>query len=413
MFDMKKRRSWTKGGRRSVFMAGLGVVAAGGMLGALAPAAGAVEAPAASGSTLYSVLQPLNGSGARAVTLVGVRGNELTVSVEADGLTPNAPHAQHLHGRLDGEPNVCPGPSADTNGDGLISTVEGQPAYGSIDISLTTQGDVSPASGLAVDRFPVADANGHLSYHRTFEVSADVAAAVGRLVVVQHGIDLNGSGTYDGAAPSSLDPSLPLEATIPADCGTLMSPGQDGTMPMPMPMPGQGNPSGMEVFTADLGSLNGSGASGTATLTLDRAQRILYVHVQASGLAPDQEHIQHIHGFRTSDATCPTMAADTDGDGLISTAEGASAYGPILVFLNDNSGSGPVADSNGNVDFENSYRLSEETANELTSFAVVEHGIDLNGSGAYDGAARSTVNPNLPLEATIPATCGVITASAA
>jgi hypothetical protein len=36
-------------------------------------------------------------------------------------------------------------------------------------------------------------------------------------------VDLNGNGVYDfeAAAASELDPSLPQEATIPANCGVI------------------------------------------------------------------------------------------------------------------------------------------------------------------------------------------------
>ena len=45
----------------------------------------------------------------------------------------------------------------------------------------------------------------------------------GTAVVVVHGIDYNGNGTYDfdSLGASQLDPSLPLEATPPALCGAL------------------------------------------------------------------------------------------------------------------------------------------------------------------------------------------------
>ena len=40
---------------------------------------------------------------------------------------------------------------------------------------------------------------------------------------VQLGVDLNGNGVYDeeAAGPSDLDPSLPQEATLPANCGVI------------------------------------------------------------------------------------------------------------------------------------------------------------------------------------------------
>jgi hypothetical protein len=42
-------------------------------------------------------------------------------------------------------------------------------------------------------------------------------------VVVIHGVDYNGNGTYDfdSAGASELDPMLPAEATDPATCGVL------------------------------------------------------------------------------------------------------------------------------------------------------------------------------------------------
>ncbi len=159
----------------------------------------------------------LNDSGATGTATATLVGDQLTVKIHTTGLTPNQPHAQHLH---IGGTHSCPTISADTNKDGLVSTVEGQPSYGPIMVSLTTTGDVSANSGLAVDRFPKADANGVLDYERTFTLPAGVTASdVAQSVVVQHGVDVNKSGAYDGAAKSELDPSLPLEATLPADCG--------------------------------------------------------------------------------------------------------------------------------------------------------------------------------------------------
>jgi hypothetical protein len=40
-------------------------------------------------------------------------------------------------------------------------------------------------------------------------------------VLVVHGVDSNRSGAYDGSLKSDLDPSLPMEATAPAACGTI------------------------------------------------------------------------------------------------------------------------------------------------------------------------------------------------
>jgi hypothetical protein len=80
-----------------------------------------------------------------------------------------------------------------------------------------------------VDRFPVANDGGSVSYKRTIEVSSQIANKLGMFHIVQHGVDLNGNGEYDfeAAGASELDPSLPQEATIPANCGVIepMAPG--------------------------------------------------------------------------------------------------------------------------------------------------------------------------------------------
>lgn len=156
---------------------------------------------------------------------------KVQVKVEASGLAPLAPHAMHLHDTSgeDRTPSSCPGPGADADGNGVVTVVEGAPFYGGILASLTTTGDTSAASALALDRFPVADAEGDLSYSRTFTpTDASVLAQAGSVQVVVHGIDFDGSGGYGfnpddyfAAMGSSLDPAIPLEATVPVLCGGI------------------------------------------------------------------------------------------------------------------------------------------------------------------------------------------------
>ena len=156
--------------------------------------------------------------------LTALPNGKIQVKIHVEGMAPGVPHAQHLHGiTSDGAfvAGSCPTIANDTDGDGFVDTLEGAPAYGGVQVSLTTSGDTSTASALAVDRFPVADADGVLTYNRTFTPdSPAIWAGLGALEVVVHGADLNGNGIYDfGAGPSSLTPNLPLEATIPAVCG--------------------------------------------------------------------------------------------------------------------------------------------------------------------------------------------------
>ena len=147
---------------------------------------------------------------------------KVQIKVEAWGLAPGLPHAMHLHGVPgDATDLACPGPEQDFDEDGYVTVLEGVGNYGGILTSLTTSGDTSPASALALDRFPVADASGYLSYSRTFRDQAAFVDA-GTAQVVVHGIDITGNGSYDfGAGPSSLGAAFPLEATIPVLCGGI------------------------------------------------------------------------------------------------------------------------------------------------------------------------------------------------
>jgi hypothetical protein len=118
------------------------------------------------------------GSQVRGDVDIEVKGGKVEVEVKAWGLAPKLVHAQHIHGIAADE---CPGPKTrdDLKDDGLISTLEGAPAYGGIVVSLTTRGDASPDSGLAVDRFPVADKRGRIDYERTFWVGKNFRRPMG------------------------------------------------------------------------------------------------------------------------------------------------------------------------------------------------------------------------------------------
>ena len=168
-------------------------------------------------------LTELNDSDAKGIARLRLEGDELTTKINSRGFSANLPHAQHIHGEEQAK-NECPPATADNDGDGLVSTVEGLPFYGPIRVSFTTEGDTSPASALALDRFPVANPGGSFSYKRTSEIPSEVAANLGELHIVQHGVDLNGNGVYDGPI-SAL--GVPLEAELPATCGVIepMAPG--------------------------------------------------------------------------------------------------------------------------------------------------------------------------------------------
>lgn len=188
---------------------------------AAALAVGVMAGPALAGhggSQYTATLRELNGSGVSGTTTITLNddASQATIEVSTTGFSAALPHAQHIHGTL-GVANACPNQAADSDGDGVITVAEGATAYGPVQVSLTTSGDTSADSALAVDRFPA----GNATYSRTFPISEEVSSELADLHIVIHGVDENGNGVYDGDARSSLDESLPREATLPAACGTL------------------------------------------------------------------------------------------------------------------------------------------------------------------------------------------------
>ena len=208
-----------------------------------------------------TTLNTMNNSGTTGEAMVDVHGNQATVTVNVTGAAETFmdgpfPHAQHIHISAQG---VCPPATADTDGDGVVSTPEGHPFYGHIGTSLTTEGDTSADSALAVDRFPGGSS---YTYERTFDLNADTAQSLkdGTAVVVVHGVDPAKMPAAAAKKMSPLDPKLPLAATLPAACGTL------GASQMEA-MPDGGADTGVETDT-NTGATAGIAAAGVGAMAL-------------------------------------------------------------------------------------------------------------------------------------------------
>lgn len=179
-------------------------------------------AVADSGTSYQATLNPLNhatGSGMATLTL---NGNTATITESWSGLASQFngspyPHVQHIH---IGAAGVCPGPSADKNGDGVISTTEGAPSYGAIGTTLSTKGDTSPAAGTNIK---IAPAGPSTDYHRTIRLDPKTMASLRNdtAVIVVHGLDPKTLSAKAQKEKSDLVPSLPLAATSPALCGAV------------------------------------------------------------------------------------------------------------------------------------------------------------------------------------------------
>ncbi|MDX1511798.1 MAG: hypothetical protein R3249_10655 [Nitriliruptorales bacterium] len=154
-------------------------------------------------------------------------GETMTVSINATGLG-NVPHALHFHGIVDGDEvsaSSCPTASRDVNDDGVVDVAEGAPDYGGVVVSLTTEGDTSADSALAVERFPAGTS---VNYSRSgIPIPDELKPNLAKLHIVVHGVDEDGNGelTADQAERSSLTDDLPREGTLPALCGTLTATG--------------------------------------------------------------------------------------------------------------------------------------------------------------------------------------------
>lgn len=120
-------------------------------------------------------------------------------------------------------------------------------------------------------------------------------------------------------------------------------------------------------YIADVKALNNSGVTGTVFATIEGD--ILSIAVDLEGLAPDQVHIQHVHGLFDAegnpiDSVAPTQADDVDLDGFVEVSEGAAAYGDILLPIEDQSdgfNNDPVADADGNLAFYGQFDLTDDS----------------------------------------------------
>lgn len=169
---------------------------------------------------------------------------------------------------------------------------------------------------------------------------------------------------------------------------------------------------------ATLTELNDSGGSGTAWAKVDGTS--VWLSMQVQGLLDEAPHAQHVHIGGTNSCPDPMMQG-TGSDGAITTSDGVPSYGPVVVSLTTD-GAVTHADhaldvahfpATGTYTYERTFEVPEEVAAQLADGqgVVVVHGVDHDGSGAYDGDQMSDLDPSLPAEATDPALCGELAVS--
>jgi hypothetical protein len=238
----------------------------------LAPAAAlgvmSLAASPAGASTIQShyqaKLSPLNHSTASGTLMLMMNGSQATITEHVDGLAATFggnpyPHVQHIH---IGAQGTCPAASADMNGDDVVSTTEGAPSYGAIGTTLSTSGDTSPKAGTTLT---VAPSGASYDYSRTIALDAATVKSLsaGTAVIVVHGLDPATLSKQAQGEKSDLVPSLPLAATSPALCGTLVA-AQMGDTPAGAPQTGGGGTAGTQdegVLIAGAGLLLAAGGA--------------------------------------------------------------------------------------------------------------------------------------------------------
>jgi hypothetical protein len=229
-------------------------------------AAMATPAHAAGNGTMYHSSfspVPLNGQDSAGGSLMlSLHGNSAIITEDAHGLAAKFmgaafPHVQHIHGGANGQ---CPTSSADTNSDGLITTTEGQPAYGPILTTLSVKGGTTPADGTNTK---ISPSGSSFHYSRTIQLDSKTVHAIksGTAVIVVHGLDPATAPKVATTKKSELVPSLPQAATAPALCGRLVA-SQMSAVPTGGAATGGGSTSGLQDGGLLAGGLLGLALAG-------------------------------------------------------------------------------------------------------------------------------------------------------
>lgn len=182
-----------------------------------------------------------------------------------------------------------------------------------------------------------------------------------------------------------------------------------------------------QSYRAQLAPLNASAAgsetSGEAMFTITGDD--LAIHVTVNGAPPGIEHLQHFHGFASGDgdATCPTPASDTNGDGVIDLGETEPGAGTTMVPFHDDPVSleivkdtYPKAGADGSYSYDQTVSLKAlqdafgEQFNgqglDLERRVIFIHGVP--ESAPLPGTAASL--DDIPAHVTLPIACGKIMA---
>uniref|UniRef100_UPI0036F37329 choice-of-anchor Q domain-containing protein n=1 Tax=Rhodopirellula bahusiensis TaxID=2014065 RepID=UPI0036F37329 len=303
---------------------------------------------------------------------------------------------------------------------GEISSNTANRAGGAIEVtaaSTTTLTDVAMDQNVAGPGGSAAPGNGG-----ALHISGDGVVTIAGGTVTDNVAANEGGGLWNSVSGSlTVDGTSVSGNSAPIGGGIFNDSGVDATS---------------QTFETTLSALNDSGVSGTASVTVDTTDPdnpSITVNINASGLVPNQPHIQHIHGRFASDldstdtipgpflgeggvaidSRTPDAGDDANGDGFITVGEGLAGYGNVLLNLSSPrapvplEGNSPLADFNlddfptaedGTIDFSETYTFDLSDADQARQYnnllpmslrEIVLHGvntdIDVDGDGSPDG----------------------------
>lgn len=155
-------------------------------------------------------LEPVNADGDGRVKLRH-RDGKLVVKLRARGLDDGI-HIAHIHGMRRAQ-SECPDSSFDTDDNGFVDLVEGLPAYGPVQVTLS--------NGLS-------DTGTRLKYKRSYTMrdnggSLKSLGDLSRYAIVVHGVDLDHDhlATNPDAAGDGQPNPADNEISMPALCGVI------------------------------------------------------------------------------------------------------------------------------------------------------------------------------------------------
>ena len=143
-------------------------------------------------------LGPLNRADVEGTARMSLRGDRLTVDLDAVGVEPEI-HRLHIQALRDGGEATCPAREDDTNRNRFVGLEEGQSAYGSDKIKL--------------EPFPTANSSRKLSWDLTLPVDPEDPAPLDRRVF----LILGRSANLDGKRGAEYVPDMPVA------CGRIES----------------------------------------------------------------------------------------------------------------------------------------------------------------------------------------------